>query len=211
MKIVKLQSYGYESNCWLIIDECSGEFAMVDPSVQPAEIDNKIERLGLLGEKFKYALLTHGHFDHIYSVDYVRSKYHCKLCIHEADADCLIDSNKNANSLFFGEELVFAPADVKLCDSDELYLGDLKITVVHTPGHTPGCVCYLVGNALMCGDTLFDMSIGRTDLPGGNDITMCESLKKLSDMDGAIKIYPGHGDISTIEEQVKYNPYLKGI
>ena len=83
MKIVKVPSVGYESNCWIVIDEKSGEFAMVDPSASDENIDNKISVLRLDASKFKYALLTHGHFDHIYSVDHVREKYGCKLCVHE--------------------------------------------------------------------------------------------------------------------------------
>lgn len=211
MKIVKVPSVGYESNCWLIIDEYSGEFAIVDPSSSPAVIDEKIKELELDAQKFKYALLTHGHFDHIYSVDYVREKYNCQLCIHENDALCLTDSYKNANKLFFNEDLTFNPADWLISDKDKLSLGELQIKVIHTPGHTEGCVCYLVENALICGDTIFDRSVGRTDLPSGNTKVLYESLRKIKTMDESIRLYPGHGSITTIKEQKQSNPYLKGL
>lgn len=211
MKIVKVPSVGYESNCWLIIDECSGEFAIVDPSSSPVVIDEKIKELELDAQKFKYVLLTHGHFDHIYSVDYVREKYNCQLCIHENDALCLTDSYKNANKLFFNEDLTFNPADLLISDKDKLSLGELQIEVIHTPGHTEGCVCYLVENALICGDTIFDRSVGRTDLPGGNTKVLYESLRKIKTMDESIRLYPGHGSITTIKEQKQSNPYLKGL
>lgn len=211
MKIVKITTRGYESNCWLIIDEKSGEYAVVDPSASPEAIDYKISDLGLSADKFKYVLLTHGHFDHIYSVDAVREKYECKVCIHYDDADCLVDSYKNANRLFFDEDLVFAPADIKLAEGESLYLGDLEIKVIHTPGHTKGCVCYLAESAMFCGDTLFDRSIGRTDLPGGNTKVLRDSLKRIVAMDDDIKLYPGHGSITNIDEQKQYNPYLKGL
>lgn len=211
MKIVKVASVGYESNCWLIIDDVSGEYAIVDPSSSSNLIDAKISELALDKNKFKFVLLTHGHFDHIYSVDYVREHYGCKLCIHKNDAVCLIDSYKNANKLFFDEDLIFNPADITLSDGDVIELGELEIKVIHTPGHTTGCVCYLVENTMFCGDTIFDRSVGRTDLPGGNTKVLFESLKRIKAMSGDIKLYPGHGSVTTIKEQIQSNPYLKGL
>lgn len=211
MKIVKVPSVGYESNCWLIIDENSGEYAMVDPSASPESIDNKLKYMNLESDKFKYVLLTHGHFDHIYSADYVRDKYGCILCVHKNDADFLTDSYKNANKVFFGEDLILRPAEKLLCDGDVLSLGNLEIKVIHTPGHTTGCVCYLVGDHMLCGDTIFDMSVGRTDLPGGSTRIILESLRKIKNMPGDIRLYPGHGGTTTIKEQIITNPYLKGL
>lgn len=211
MKIVKVPSVGYESNCFLMIDELSGDFAIVDPSPSIQTIDEVIEKFALESSGFKYILLTHGHFDHIYSVDDVRDKYGCKVCIHEGDADYLYDSVKNANKIFFDEELVLKPADIVLHGGEDLSLGDEKVYVISTPGHTKGCVCYLSGKNLITGDTLFDMSIGRCDLPGGNGKTLLESLKYLSSLDDDIKIYPGHGGISTIGKQKRSNPYMKGL
>lgn len=211
MKIVKVPSVGYESNCFLMIDEVSGEFAVVDPSPSIQTIDEAIEKFSLESCKFKYIFLTHGHFDHIYSVDDVRDKYGCKVCIHEGDADFLYDSVKNANKLFFGEDLVMNPADVILHGGDVLKLGEESVEVISTPGHTTGCVCYLCGDDLITGDTLFDMSIGRCDLPGGDGKTLIESLRLLSKMDENIKIYPGHGTLSTIGKQNRSNPYMKGL
>lgn len=211
MRIVKVPSFGYESNCWIIIDEQSGEYAMIDPSTSPESIDRKISELELDKSKFKYALLTHGHFDHIYSVDYVREKYNCQLCIHKNDAEFLTDSILNANKIFFGEELIFAPAEKTLCDGDVLMLGETEIQVIHTPGHTAGSVCYKVENSMLCGDTIFDRSIGRTDLPSGDQKTICESLRKIKAMNGDIRLYPGHGSTTTIKEQIQSNPYLKGL
>ncbi len=211
MKIVKVPSIGYESNCFLMINENSGIFAVVDPSPALERIEETMQKNGLSGENFKYVLLTHGHFDHIYSVDDVRAKYGCKVCIHKSDADYLTDSIKNANKLFFGEDLIMGAADVLLCGGDKIALGDETVTVISTPGHTPGCVCYLIGDDLITGDTLFDMSIGRSDLPGGDGRVLMDSLKMLSALDESIKIYPGHGSISTIGKQKRSNPYMKGL
>ena len=191
------------------IDGLDGEHK--DEQMEARAILQAGKKFDLEKDNFEYILLTHGHFDHIYSVDDVRNAYGCKVCIHEDDADCLIDSYKNANRLFFGADLIMHPADMLLKDNDELLIGDEIIKVIATPGHTPGCVCYEIGSCLITGDTLFDMSIGRTDLPGGSQRTINESLKKLSALDDEITIYPGHGGISTIGKQKRLNPYMKGL
>ena len=197
-----------QTNCYFAINDETKEVLIIDPGANPKQL---AERISTEGVKPVAILLTHGHFDHIYSVDYVREKYNCQLCIHENDALCLTDSYKNANKLFFNEDLTFNPADWLISDKDKLSLGELQIKVIHTPGHTEGCVCYLVENALICGDTIFDRSVGRTDLPSGNTKVLYESLRKIKTMDESIRLYPGHGSITTIKEQKQSNPYLKGL
>lgn len=211
MKTVKIPSSGYESNCWLIIDEASGEFAVIDPSPPVDAIDKRIRERGLESDKLRYVLLTHGHFDHIFSADAIREKYSVPLCVHRDDADCLTDSHKNAYKYFFRTELVFKPAEKLLCDGDELMLGNSTVKVLHTPGHTPGSVCYITEDAVYSGDTLFDLGIGRTDLQGGSIAQMTESLKKIISLDGKLNLYPGHGSLSTVKKQLQFNPYLKGL
>lgn len=210
MKIVRIQAEGYGSNCWVLIDEQSEEYAIIDPSATGEAFLDFIEKRGMKKENLKYILLTHGHFDHIFGADEIRDITGAPLCIHKADADFLTDSDKNAYRYFFREELVMRPCERELSDGDVLYLGQEEIKVVSTPGHSEGSVCFFVGDVIFTGDTLFDRSIGRTDLIGGSQATLEESLRKLVSLDKDYTIYPGHGSVSTISKQIKFNPYLYG-
>ncbi|MBQ4066407.1 MAG: MBL fold metallo-hydrolase [Clostridia bacterium] len=210
MKTVRIQSYGYGSNCWVIIDEESGEYVLIDPSPTGAAFLEFIEKRELRREDLKYILLTHGHFDHITGADEIRDVTGAPLAIHEADADFLTDSDKNAYKYFFREELVMRPAEIILHDGDVLNLGKNEIRVVSTPGHSEGSVCFFTDEIIYTGDTLFDRSIGRTDLVGGNQAKLEDSLRYLISLEKDYLIYPGHGSVSTLSKQLKFNPYLYG-
>lgn len=212
MKTIKIPSEGYSSNCWLSIDEESGEFVLIDPSPDGEVISARIAAREMDIKKLKYILLTHGHFDHIMGADSIRDISHAPLCVHKADADCL-NTDANEYKYFFRRSLCLRPAEMILDDGDIIKVGASKLRVLHTPGHTKGSVCYITDNAIYSGDTLFDMSIGRTDLGGGSLGELRDSLKKLCALDktGDYKLYPGHGSISTLKKQLEYNPYLKGL
>lgn len=209
MKTIKIPSEGYGSNCWLAID-ASGEFALIDPSPDAEVTAARIARRELDIKKLKYILLTHGHFDHITGADGLRDISGAPLCVHEDDADCLT-TDKNEYKYFFRESLRLRPAERILHDGDVLPVGGSSIRVIHTPGHTKGSVCYVTDNAVYSGDTLFDCSIGRTDLTGGSLGELRDSLKKLCTLDQSLSLYPGHGSISTMAKQFEFNPYLKGM
>ncbi len=210
MKTVRIPADGYGANCWIIIDEESGEFALIDPSPTGEAFEEFLSKRGLDKKNMKYILLTHGHFDHITGADEIRDISGAPLAIHEADADFLTNSDKNAYKYFFREELILRPAEIILHDGDVLKLGACEIKVVSTPGHTEGSVCFFVGDNIYTGDTLFDRSIGRTDLIGGNQAKLENSLRKLISLERDYNIYPGHGSVSTISKQIKFNPYLYG-
>lgn len=178
----------YGENCYIVSDEKSGKCAVIDPASHGIALE--VERLGL---KPEFVLLTHGHFDHIGGTDEFLEKYNVPLYVHEDDAELLTDGYKNASSLLIGNAVTVSAEPKTLKDGDALSLGSLEIGVVHTPGHTRGCVCYFCGDAVFTGDTVFAYDRGRTDLYGGDETTILDSIRKLMPMLKGKTIYPGHG------------------
>ncbi|MBQ8447726.1 MAG: MBL fold metallo-hydrolase [Clostridia bacterium] len=178
----------YGENCYIVSDEKSGKCAVIDPASHGIALE--VERLGL---KPEFVLLTHGHFDHIGGTDEFLEKYNVPLYVHENDAELLTDGYKNASSLLIGEAVTVSAEPKTLKNGDALSLGSLEIGVVHTPGHTRGCVCYFCGDAVFTGDTVFAYDRGRTDLYGGDETTILDSIRKLMPMLKGKTIYPGHG------------------
>ena len=206
MQIVNLFPGSYGSNCYLIED--SHHAIVVDPSASASAILRRIREDGCHPDAI---LLTHGHFDHIMSVDTLRqAEPNLKVYIHEADAPMLTDGDKNAFSLFFGQARAWRPADVLLHDGDEISVGNSTLRVVHTPGHSPGSVCYLCESegVMLTGDTLFSDNIGRCDLWGGSYSVIRQSLQSLRTYDGSLTIYPGHGDTNKLFRALDNTMYI---
>ena len=190
MKIENLYPGAWGSNCYLLVSGTHA--AVVDPSADANTIRNTL--LQKYGATLDYILLTHGHFDHIVSVDTLREMTGAPLCIHKWDAEMLADSKKNAFYTFFRTERCYRPAERLLADDDKLSLGEETIRVIATPGHSQGSVCYLCnGEFLITGDTLFENGYGRYDLWGGNASALFSSLSSLRELDQNLTIYPGHG------------------
>lgn len=192
---------GFITNTYIVTDEETGETAVVDPSL-PEEI--LIEKLN--AENVKYVLLTHGHFDHIGGVNFVKEKTGAKVVIHKEDEEMLCDKNKN-----YGTDSTPIYADILVEDGTELMLGKSKITVMHTPGHTKGGVCYIFPDdrIIFSGDTLFRLTAGRTDLYGGDARTELMSLAKIAKLEGDYKVFPGHDDATTLNFEREYNRYMR--
>lgn len=159
-------------------------------------------------------LLTHGHFDHIRGLEKFLEEFNCTVFIDEKDEEMLINPRLNCSKMS-GENVSF---DIKnlylLDDEDEInFINKYYIKVIETPFHTEGSVCYLLKseNALFSGDTLFKGSIGRSDLPTGNSKEINKSLKKLINLDKNLNIYPGHGEVTTLANELDKNIYLKEI
>ena len=203
MTVRRIPTRGEAGNSYLLIS--GGEAALVDPSAPP---EAAIPLLS--GARVKYILLTHGHYDHILFLDEAKKAFNAPVLIHGGDADFLSDPEKNLFFPFFGEDVTFEPADDLLEDGDEIVIGDGAVRVMHTPGHTPGSVCFLFGKSALTGDTLFRMSVGRTDFPGGDRATLNKSLKALASLPPDVTIYPGHGPASTIGAEILANPYMNG-
>jgi glyoxylase-like metal-dependent hydrolase (beta-lactamase superfamily II) len=162
-----------------------------------------------------YIINTHGHIDHIKENQRLKEIYNLAILIHKDDAHMLQDPQLNLSSLIWGERIILERPTYLLEDNQILEIGNLKIKVIHTPGHTPGGCCFLVENRerekiLFSGDTLFNSSIGRTDLYGGSLPILIKSIKeKIFSLEEDIEIYPGHGPMTNIKREKLNNPYLK--
>lgn len=196
------------SNSYIIKDIQSGEAAVIDSGIYNASFEALLKSMDI--EKLKYILLTHGHFDHIMGIKRLQKVFGGEIVIHEADADCLCDSKKSLASVW-GFECPAFERDKTVSDGDILTLGEEKIEVIHTPGHTVGSVTYKVGGYLFAGDTLFQSSVGRTDFPGGSTEEILKSIKKLYSLEGDYRVCPGHGDETTLSFERDNNPYTRGL
>ena len=204
MDIYNLFPGSFGSNCYLLIS--GNQAAVVDPS---ADADVILQKIAEKGATLQYILLTHGHFDHICSLDTLREKTGVPAYIHKGDADMPSDSLKNAFSVFFGQSRSYRAPEKLLADGDVLTLGDEDIRVLHTPGHTEGSVCYLCSDELLLtGDTLFDRGFGRYDLYGGDPYKLRNSLARLALLDGSLTVYAGHGCPTDLEDAVQNCPLL---
>ena len=203
MKILNICEASWAANCYLLV---SGTHALViDPSASAKAIS---EALNSEGATLEGILLTHGHFDHIVSLDNLRDKINAPAYIHTEDAVMLTDGKKNAFYELFGRERAYRAADKLLNDGDVISLGDEKLTVFHTPGHTHGSVCFISDGVVFTGDTLFADTYGRCDLWNGDEAKMRESLHKLGMLDRALTIYPGHGQSYNLGMALDNTAYL---
>ena len=188
-KLLELHLGPIRTNCYLMIRTDKKEALIIDPGDGAAAVAAKLTEEGVTP---KAILLTHGHRDHIGAVPELRKHYGIPVYVGEADQEMLGSADKNLSSGLFGEPLTMQ-ADKLLKDGDQLELAGFSIRVFHTPGHTPGSVCYQHEKTLFCGDTLFYQGYGRVDLAGGNSLQMALSLKRLLKLPGDVICYPGHG------------------
>ena len=192
-----------ENNIYLLLDENSKKAVIIDAAENLPEIQE--EAKGYTVEKI---LLTHGHFDHIMGLTDLKKTFNAKAVINKNDI--IISDNINEFTRLFNLPDSNPPSyEEFISDGDEISVGNMKIKVIATPGHTEGGVCYLVDNNLFSGDTLFRQSVGRTDLFGGNFEKLSDSIKKkLFKLDDKTKVYPGHGPDTTIGFEKKYNEII---
>jgi glyoxylase-like metal-dependent hydrolase (beta-lactamase superfamily II) len=195
-----------EVNCYILGCEDTKEAAIIDPGDNADEIIGIIEKEGL---KPKFIINTHAHFDHIGGVKAIQDYFKIDFILHKEDLFLVENASEQATT--FGLKPILKPEVNKYVNNGEkITLGNKSITVIHTPGHSPGCVCYYLDNNVFVGDTLFAGSIGRTDLPGGSYDTLINSIKeKLFPLGGNTVVYPGHGPSTTIENEKEHNPFLK--
>ena len=192
-----------ETNCYFVYDTSTMEAVVIDPAK-----DGLYDKLAANGLKVSGILLTHGHFDHIMGTRELSERSGAKLYALDLEDEVCRNSNLNASEQI--RRPYIAEPDVLLTDGEEFTIAGIRFRTIATPGHTIGSCCYYIESEkwLFTGDTLFCGSVGRSDLPTGSGKSLMESVEKLIDaFDDDVKIYPGHGDSSTIGDEKKYNPF----
>jgi glyoxylase-like metal-dependent hydrolase (beta-lactamase superfamily II) len=204
MILERLTVGAIEANCYLVGDETTKEGLVIDPGADAELIISRIRQLGL---KIKYIILTHGHFDHTAATGAVKEATGAVLAVHQGDLELLNDDSL-PRLIGFSATPVPAP-EMILQGWEDLSIGEMKFTVLHVPGHSPGGIALYGQDTVFTGDALFAGGIGRTDLPGGDYNTLIDSLNtRLLALDDAIKVYPGHGPDTTIGDERRGNPFL---
>jgi glyoxylase-like metal-dependent hydrolase (beta-lactamase superfamily II) len=196
-----------EVNCYILGDEVTKEAVVIDPGGDEDEI---LEVLNYNKFNLKLIIDTHGHFDHVDANLPLKEATGAKIAIHEADAQML--AQPSAEAMFFtGNRLRLSQADILLKEGDILTFGQYRLKVLHTPGHTPGGISLVLEDHtyVYVGDLLFAGSIGRTDFPGGSYDALINAVKtKIFPLVDNYSVYPGHGPITTVGQERKYNPFF---
>ena len=192
MNLNTLALGAYQTNCHIISN--GSEALVIDPGYEPDTILDALEGLTL-----KAILLTHGHFDHVGAVKELVAETGCEVYIHAAEAT--LPPMMTAGTLYYTRTY---------SEGDTISpIPGVELTVLHTPGHTPGSICLLCGQELFAGDTLFAGSCGRVDLPGGNPAQMMQSLGRLASLQADYRVHPGHGPSTTLSREKQHNPYMR--
>jgi hydroxyacylglutathione hydrolase len=196
-----------EVNCYILGDEVSKEAVVIDPGGNEDEI---LEALNYNKLQLKLIIDTHGHFDHVDANQPLKAATGAQIAIHEADALMLTQPSNEA--LFFtGNRVRASEADILLKEDDILTFGSYRLKVLHTPGHTPGGISLVMEDHpyVYVGDLLFAGSIGRTDFPGGSYEALIEAVRtKIFPLGDNYTVYPGHGPVTTVAQERKYNPFF---
>ena len=217
MKIDRLILGAYQTNCYILrASEAAKDCLIIDTGLQAGELVDFLQRHKLNPVA---VVLTHGHADHITGLVALRGRFpHIKVYIHKLDAEMLTGEKDNLSAMAgvlspgwltpFSSE----PADFSLEEGDAIEQANIKLDVLHTPGHTPGGICLYSKDEgiVFVGDTLFADSVGRTDMPGGSTPQLIKSIKeKLCPLPDETIVYPGHGPQTTIAQEKAHNPYLQ--
>lgn len=203
-ELVTLQLVSSNNNCYLLIDSATREAAIIDPGCDAAKILAAVEENNA---DVKYIINTHGHWDHVGANRPLKEATGVDVLIHEADEPLLSRPELNLAFLFRGDGNA-GTAERLLKDNDKIFLGELQLTVLHTPGHTEGGICLLCEDLLFTGDTLFRLSVGRSDFPGGDHDVLISSLARLLPLPDDLLVLPGHNSASTLGFEKANNPYF---
>ena len=201
MQVYKIYPSGFAANSYLVTADGNNALC-IDPA-QPG-IADEVKKLGLT---VSHVLLTHGHFDHIGGAASLQKAGAKVGCLFGEERLAVLDNL--ADSLGGGLEIEPFFIDFTVKDGEELALAGIRIKVIATAGHTAGGACYLIEDSLFTGDTLFEGSVGRSDLPTGSGTELTKSVKKLYALDGDYIVYAGHGEDTTLDRERKYNGAIR--
>ena len=204
MEIIKLTLGMLAVNCY-IIKYSENKAAIIDPGDEGEKIASELEKQWLTPTQI---LLTHGHFDHIGAAAFLKEKYNIPLYIGEKDNTMLSDREKSG--AYIAPFVKYNPveADGFLKEGDEIALGEITLKVMETPGHSEGSICLMGEDFIFTGDTVFQGSVGRTDLFSGSGKKLMESVKKLAALEKDYRLYCGHGEDTALEAEKSFNPFF---
>ncbi|MEM2905898.1 MAG: MBL fold metallo-hydrolase [Candidatus Bathyarchaeia archaeon] len=188
MKVTVLTVGPLETNCYIVESPGSREALIVDPGAEAERVLDALAAKGLVPASI---VNTHCHLDHIGADENLRARTGAPILVHSQEPISALRPNR------------------LLEDGDLVKFGTSQLQVIHTPGHTPGSICLIGERLLFTGDTLFAGDVGRTDLPGGEEEALLNSLRKLLTLDDKIRVFPGHGPSSTMGREKRLNPYLR--
>ncbi len=206
IKIGRMMLGMCQTNCYFVYREGSKKVIFIDPADYGEQIYQKMKENGF---EIAAILLTHGHFDHIWGCSDLRRKSSAPIYAYKEEEDVLLSADLNASNM--AGRACTVKVNTFLADGEEVTIEGITFQLIATPGHTKGSCCYYIKEAgmLISGDTLFEESVGRTDLPTGSMSTLVRSIKeKLWELPDETIVYPGHGDSTTIGHEKKYNPFL---
>ena len=206
MNIIKLTLGELAANCF-IVEAPDKTAVVIDPGAEAEVIIEELESRGLTLGKI---LLTHGHFDHTGAAAELKERYRAPVYISAVDEELLDDKVKSVAYIL--PEIPFRPvqADVRIKEGDVITQGSMEISVIETPGHTAGSVCFIIDDCMFTGDTLFHRTIGRTDHFSGDTPTEIQSVKRLAALDKNYRLYCGHGADTDLDTERKTNPFITG-
>ena len=200
-----LQTGVFQSNCYIVGDEKTGKGIIIDPGAESMKILDRCRELRL---DIEYILLTHGHGDHIGAVVDVKEKTGARVCISRKDEYLIKGETKRLIPILRNIKLF--DADMFIKEGDTINVGTLEISVLETPGHTPGGLSFKIGHNVFSGDSLFKGSVGRTDFQFGSISQLVEGIRtRILSLPGDTTVYPGHGPSTTVEAEKRFNPYIK--
>ncbi len=194
-----------QTNCYLVYDEATREAFVIDPGDEAMRIVHAVAQKSL---RVQAVVLTHVHFDHVLACETVCHDLAAPLYVGAGDEAALTDDERNLMRYFAPHSHLSLTADRLLREGDVLMLGEQTLTVMETPGHTPGSICLLGEEILIAGDTLFCGGVGRTDFPGGDTATLRRSLARLMAIEGDRRVFPGHDMPTTLAQERATNPFV---